>query len=373
MFSMRRSRFGKSASLFNVERSTSIVAPSVKVSLFDYFLPAERIAQEARPRGESRLLALNRKTGAIDHCRFADFPELLAAGDLLVRNDVRVRNARLYGRDAEDRLVEIFLLRPVDGRRRWEALARPGRRAKPGRLIRFEAGVTARVQDARDGKRVVLFDRDLDEALFERIGRTPLPPYIRRQPGAPDRPEDRIAYQTVFAREPLAVAAPTAGLHFTEETFSRIRDRGVTIADLTLAVGVGSFKPVTADETGAHTLDPEDVAIPAPTAVAVARAKAESRRVVAVGTTVTRALEAAMRRPEGLGGGDLSFSTDLFVTPGFQFRAVAALLTNFHLPCSTLLMLVCAFADRETVLAAYAAAIEQGYLFYSFGDAMFIA
>lgn len=344
----------------------------MKVALFDYFLPAERIAQQARPRGLSRLLVLDRKTGAIAHRRFTEFPELLAAGDLLVRNDVRVRHARLYGRDAEDRLVEIFLLRPIEGRRRWEALAKPGRRARPGRLIRFEGGLTAEIADARGGKRVVLFDRDLDEALLERIGRTPLPPYIRREPGAPDREEDRAAYQTVFAREPLAVAAPTAGLHFTDEALARIRGRGVTITDLTLAVGAGTFKPVVAEQTEAHTLDPEEVVVPAATAAAVARAKAEGRRVVAVGTTVTRALEAAARRPEGLGCGDTSFSTDLFIAPGFEFRAVDALLTNFHLPRSTLLMLVCAFAGRETVLAAYETAIREGYLFYSFGDAMFI-
>jgi S-adenosylmethionine:tRNA ribosyltransferase-isomerase len=344
----------------------------VLVSLFDYVLPAGLIAQEARPRGESRLLVLDRRTGAIGHRRFADFPELLEAGDLLIRNDVRVRHARLYGRDAEDRLVEIFLLRPIEGRRRWEALAKPGRRARPGRLIRFECGVTAEVRDVRDGKRVVLFDCDLDEDLLGRIGRTPLPPYIRREPGAPDREDDRAAYQTVFAREPLAVAAPTAGLHFTAETLERIRARGVSIADLTLAVGAGTFKPVVALETEAHTLDPEDVAIPAPTAAAARHAKAEGRRIVAVGTTVARALEAAVRRPEGLASAEEKFSTDLFITPGFEFHVIDALLTNFHLPRSTLLMLVSAFAGRERILAAYEEAIRQGYLFYSFGDAMLI-
>lgn len=345
------------------------------VSLFDYFLPADRIAQEARPRGSSRLLVLDRKSGAVAHRRFGDFPELLAPGDLLVRNDVRVRPARLYGRDAEDRLVEIFLLRPAgSGARRWEALAKPGRRARPGRLIRFEGGVTADVEEARDGKRIVFFDRDVDEALLERIGRTPLPPYIRREPGAPDRQDDRTAYQTVFAREPLAVAAPTAGLHFTGEALDQIRARGVAIADLTLAVGAGSFKPVTAEDTAGHALDAEEVSIPAATAVAVGRAKSEARRVVAVGTTVTRALEAAAHEPSDPGPEtDRRFSTDLFITPGFEFRAVDALLTNFHLPRSTLLMLVCAFAGRENVLRAYEAAIRGGYLFYSFGDAMFVA
>jgi S-adenosylmethionine:tRNA ribosyltransferase-isomerase len=346
----------------------------VLVSLFDYPLPSERIAQSARPRGSSRLLVLDRKSGRIDHRRFQDFPELLQNGDLLVRNDVRVRPARLYGRDTEGRLVEVFLLKPAgSGTRRWEALVKPGRRARPGRLIRFENGASADVEEARDGKRIVLFDRDVDDALLDRIGRTPLPPYIRREPGAPDRDEDRAAYQTVFAREPLAVAAPTAGLHFTEETLARIVERGVSISDLTLAVGAGTFKPVTVEDTAGHALDPEDVVLPTDTHRSVERARREGRRVVAVGTTVTRALEAAallVGEPEP--AAELRFSTDLFITPGFEFRALDALLTNFHLPRSTLLMLVCAFAGRENVLAAYQEAIRQGYLFYSFGDAMFI-
>lgn len=344
------------------------------VSLFDYPLPVERIAQAARPRGSSRLLVLDRKSGNVVHRRFEDFPELLQKGDLLVRNDVRVRPARLYGRDAEGRLVEIFLLKPAgSGIRRWEVLAKPGRRARPGRLIRFEDGVSADVEEARDGKRIVLFNRDVDDALLDRIGRTPLPPYIRREPGAPDRDGDRAAYQTVFAREPLAVAAPTAGLHFTDQTLARILGKGVSISDLTLAVGAGTFKPVTADDTAGHALDQEDVQLPASTHKAVERARQEGRRVVAVGTTVTRALEAAALLPgESSPAEERRFATDLFITPGFEFRAVDALLTNFHLPRSTLLMLVCAFAGRENVLAAYHEAIRQGYLFYSFGDAMFI-
>ena len=303
----------------------------MKVSLFDYFLPAGRIAQEPRPRGGSRLLVLDRKSGAVTHHRFADFPELLSAGDLVVRNDVRVLPARLYGRDPEGRLVEIFLLKPLEGLRRWEALAKPGRRARPGRIIRFDEGVVAEVEDAREGKRIVRFDKDLEEALLGRIGRTPLPPYIRREPGAPDRREDREAYQTVFARQPLAVAAPTAGLHFTDEHLAALAARGVVVADLTLAVGAGTFKPVTAEDSDQHTLDAEEVWIPSETVAAAALARAAGRRVVAVGTTVTRSLEAAVRRPD-FGDGDLAFSTGLFITPGYEFRAVDALLTNFHLP-----------------------------------------
>jgi S-adenosylmethionine:tRNA ribosyltransferase-isomerase len=345
------------------------------VDLFDYELQADRIAQQARPRGTSRLLTLDRRTGAVGHRLFAELPELLRAGDLLVRNDVRVRPARLFGRDAEGRLVEIFLLSHEDAARtRWRAMARPGRRAKAGRKIRFDAGLTAGVAAVDDeGTRTVVFDRPLSEAILERIGHTPLPPYIRREPGAPDRDEDRFAYQTVFAREPLAVAAPTAGLHFTVEVLERIRARGVEIADLTLAVGAGTFKPVTADDTDDHVLHPEEIAIPDATRSAVARARKEGRRVIAVGTTVARSLEAAALREDAGPVGDLRFATDLFIRPGFEFRAIDGLLTNFHLPQSTLLMLVCAFAGRENVLAAYGEAIREGYLFYSFGDAMLVA
>ena len=360
---------------------------SVRVDLFDYFLPGDRIAQTARPRGASRLLVLDRNTGAIGHRRFSDFPGLLGEGDVLIRNDVRVRRARLYGRDEEGRLVEVFLLRPIGGDfRRWEALSKPGRRAKRGRTVRFSEGLEALVEGVADnGRREILFDREIDERLLDRIGNVPLPPYIRREPGVPGRPEDREAYQTVFAREPLAVAAPTAGLHFTEEILEEIRDRGVVIADLTLAIGSGTFKPVTSNDTGSHTFDPEDVVIPAVTLAEIARAREQRRRIVAVGTTVARALETAARlRDEGdsrIGReeGDspsaegLRFSANIFITPGFEFRAVDALLTNFHLPRSTLLMLVCAFAGRENVLATYKEAIRQDYLFYSYGDAMFIA
>jgi S-adenosylmethionine:tRNA ribosyltransferase-isomerase len=346
----------------------------VDVSLFDYFLPGALIAQEARPRGSSRLLALDRSTGAMEHGGFVDFPDRLRPGDLLVRNDVRVRPARLFGKDAQARVVEIFLLRRMNAAgRRWLTLARPGRRARARRSIAFDEGLSAEVENVReDGSREVVFDRPLDDALLARIGHTPLPPYIRRVPGAADHPGDRAAYQTIYAREPLAVAAPTAGLHFTTEVLDRIRERGVAIADLTLAVGAGTFKPVTAADTAGHVLPPEEVWIPSATREAVARARAEGRRVVAVGTTAVRSLEAAARLPDAADG-DLRFSTGLFITPGFEFRVVDALLTNFHLPRSTLLMLVCAFAGRERVLAAYAEAIRREYLFYSFGDAMFIA
>jgi S-adenosylmethionine:tRNA ribosyltransferase-isomerase len=347
----------------------------VRVDLFDYFLPAHRIAQEPRPRGTGPLLVLDRASGDATHRQFAELPELLRPGDLLVRNDVRVRHARLYGRDAQGRLVEIFLLESLDPeRQRWLALARPGRRARQGWSIGLEGGIVAVVEEVRkDGKREVRFDRSLDEDLLQRIGHVPLPPYIHRDPAAPDRPEDRLAYQTVFARKPLAVAAPTAGLHFTKEILEQIRRRAIAIADLTLAVGAGTFRPVMAEDTSGHSLDAEEAFLPAETLALVRATRRDGGRVVAVGTTVTRALEAAARLPGGLESErDLRFSTDLFITPGFEFRAIDLLLTNFHLPRSTLLMLVSAFAGRENVLAAYEAAIAADYLFYSYGDAMLI-
>jgi S-adenosylmethionine:tRNA ribosyltransferase-isomerase len=317
---------------------------------------------------------MDRGTGTVEHRRFAELPDLLRAGDLLVRNDVRVRRTRLYGRDEQDRLVEVFLLRPLEeGRHRWLALAKPGRRAKVGRTIRFEAGLAATILAVDDeARRVVEFDRPITDGLLEEIGHVPLPPYIRREPGAPDEAEDRERYQTVYAREPLAVAAPTAGLHFTGETLGSLAARGIAIADLTLAVGAGTFKPVTVEDVERHRLEAEDVFIPAGTIAAIRAARAGNRRLVAVGTTVTRALEAWIRRPPDEPG-DARFSTDLFITPGFEFRAVDALLTNFHLPRSTLLMLVCAFAGRENVLAAYGEAVRSGYLFYSYGDAMLVS
>jgi len=220
-----------------------------------------------------------------------------------------------------------------------------------------------------ESRRTVEFDEPLTDSALDRLGHVPLPPYIRRPAEAPDRAEDRTGYQTVYAREALAVAAPTAGLHFTHETFAKLRERGVEIADLTLAVGAGTFKPVTVEDTDDHRLDSEEVSLPAETIEKIRRARAENRRVVAVGTTVTRALE-AWAPGNANGSGDAGFATDLFLTPGFQFRVVDALLTNFHLPRSTLLMLVSAFAGREKVLAAYEEAIRERYRFYSYGDAM---
>jgi S-adenosylmethionine:tRNA ribosyltransferase-isomerase len=344
---------------------------------FDFHLPDERIAQEPAPRGESRLLVLAAPPGSAGrHRRIADLPELLSPGDLLVVNDTRVIPARLFGRrlladGGEGGRVELLLIERVDrrgasGGTDWEALARPGRKAAPGARFRFEDGLEVEVV-ARlgDGRRLVRFSEPVEPHL-ERLGHVPLPPYVKR----PDRPEDRQRYQTVFAREPGAIAAPTAGLHFTLELLERLAARGVETARVTLHVGIGTFKPVTAELVHEHVMDEERYEVPEATAAAIAEARRRGGRVVAVGTTVVRTLESAARddRPGEVAAG--AGRTGLFIYPGFRFRVADALLTNLHLPRSTLLMLVSAFAGRERVLAAYREAVEQGYRFYSYGDAM---
>ena len=331
------------------------------VDLFDYALPAASIAQRPRPRGQSRLLRLSREGGAVSHHAFPELPALLRPGDLLVRNDARVMPARLLGRTPDGREVELFLTGPAA--QSGTCLARPGRRAKTGAVIQLPEGVEARIEEVEPGGlRRVRFTPPLSAELLERIGHVPLPPYIRR----PDEEEDRTSYQTIYARTPGSVAAPTAGLHFTTETFSALDARGVEVADVSLRVGPGTFRPVIADDTAQHRMDAEAVRIPSSAADAIRRARHDRRRVAAVGTTVTRALEAWAREERE------EFETDLFITPGFEFRIVDALVTNFHLPKSTLLMLVAAFAGRVAVLAAYAEAIREGYRFYSYGDAMLI-
>ncbi len=326
---------------------------------FDYHLPPERIAQEAAPRGESRLLVLDRE-GPDRHARIRDLPRLLRPGDLLVLNDTRVIPARLYGRRPSGGRMEVLLIERR-GVREWDALVKPGRRAQPGTRLDFEDGLAAEVMDKReDGRHLLRFSEPVEPHL-DRLGHIPLPPYIHR----PDTPADRERYQTVYARHPGSVAAPTAGLHFTEELLGEIEATGIEIARVTLHVGIGTFKPVSAERVEAHRMESERYEISEETAAVLRRA----RRVVAVGTTVVRTLESAARDGEVQPG---SGSTELFITPGFNFQVVDALLTNFHLPRSTLLMLVSAFAGRERVLAAYEEAIREGYRFYSYGDAMLV-
>lgn len=348
------------------------------VSDFSFVLPDELIAQEAAPRGASRLLALDRATGHTRHARIADLPSLLRPGDLLVLNNTRVMAARLLGRRVPTGgMVECFLLAPgtpgTSGTSEiFEALMHPGQKLKPGARVRFEGAagvlhgeVLARHFHGRRTVRLWTEDGADVEARVDALGHIPLPPYIHR----PDTPADRERYQTVYARVRGSVAAPTAGLHFTPEILSDLERAGVERTEITLHVGYGTFKPVRVPRVEDHIVDPEPFEIGADAAGAITRAKREKRRVIAVGTTTTRALEQAAQQ----GGGRIEAGAGLariFIYPGHTFRAIDGLLTNFHLPASSLLMLVAAFAGRERVLAAYRDAVEQRYRFYSYGDAM---
>ena len=331
---------------------------------FDFELPEERIAQRPAPRGESRLLVVDAvREGR--HRTIRELPVLLRPGDLLVVNDTRVIPARLFARRRSGGgEVEILLAERLCDRE-WDALLRPGRRARPGTMLDLAPGLSAEVVSRGEDGRFRLRFSTAVEPWLDALGHVPLPPYVKR----PDEPEDRERYQTVWAREPGAIAAPTAGLHFDAPLLAALEARGIERVPVTLHVGLGTFKPVTADLVHEHHMDAERYAVGESTAAALAAARREGRRVVAVGTTVVRALEGAAAAHAGevpAGAG----STRLFVYPGFRFRVVDALLTNFHLPQSTLLMLVCAFAGTERVLAAYREAVGAGYRFYSYGDAM---
>ena len=379
----------------------------MRVSEFGYELPEELIAQ--RPpevRGTSRMMTLDRWTGAFEDRRFAELPTLLRAGDLLVLNDSRVIPARLYARrgglatqkksPAPSGLVEVLLTEKLGAENEWGALVKPAKKVPVGETLVFAAGPAALDSDevvlraavvgaGEFGERTLRFEavEDFHRAL-ERIGHLPLPPYIRREKEAEDRAEDRERYQTVYSR-PLesaeargSSAAPTAGLHFTPEILEELKARGVEIARLTLHVGLGTFQPVRAERTEDIRLHAESYTISAEAAEAVNRARREGRRIVAAGTTSTRTLEAVAREAEKAGR-DMgsafwahSGSTSLFLSPGAEFKVVGGLLTNFHLPESTLLMLVSAFAGRENVLAAYVHAVEERYRFFSYGDCMLI-
>jgi S-adenosylmethionine:tRNA ribosyltransferase-isomerase len=335
----------------------------VRVSDFDFELPADRVAQHAVARGSSRLLVLDRD-GAERHRGVADLPELLRPGDLLVVNDTRVIPARLYAElAAGGGRLELLLIEKL-GPRCWDALAKPGRRARPGALLRLASGLEARVvEKLGDGRHRLELSAEIEPRLAE-LGHVPLPPYIDR----PDDDADRERYQTLFARVDGAIAAPTAGLHFSEELLAALDRRGVERVAVTLHVGIGTFKPVKVELVHEHRMERERYAIPEDTAAALERARRQGRRVVAVGTTVVRTLESAAAAGDGIRPG--AGTTELFITPGYRFRTVDALITNFHLPRSTLLMLVAAFAGRERVLDAYREAVAHGYRFYSYGDAM---
>jgi S-adenosylmethionine:tRNA ribosyltransferase-isomerase len=346
---------------------------------YDYPLPEALIAQApATRRDQSRLLHLTRHAGAVAHRRFADVVDLLHPSDLLVVNDTRVVPGRLHGRKATGGKAEVLILDYGERSTAAQAsdppiyhcLIKASKQCAPGTRIHFDEGVTAEVTGFVDGIYSVAFSSPAPfDVLLGRIGRMPLPPYIKRDAATPDG-ADRTRYQTVYAREAGAIAAPTAGLHFTDAILSRIREKGIVIAPVTLHVGYGTFVPVRVDDIRDHRMHDEWFSISAETAGQVNRAKDAGRRVVAVGTTSVRTLEYAARANGRLSPG--TGRCDLFIYPGFSFRIVDAMITNFHLPKSTLLMLVSAFAGRETMLQTYAAAVRQEYRFFSYGDAMLI-
>jgi S-adenosylmethionine:tRNA ribosyltransferase-isomerase len=331
---------------------------------FDYDLPPELIAQRALPRGESRLLVLD-ADGPSRHRSIADLPALLKPGDLLVVNNTRVIPARLFARRETGGRVELLLVEKLS-ERDWTALLKPGRRARPGSRLRLDADLGAEVMAKfEDGRHHIRFSEPVD-AHLERLGHVPLPPYIKRA----DAEDDSERYQTVYASVAGAIAAPTAGLHFTPELLAGLREQGIPVVEITLHVGIGTFKPVTATLVHEHAMEVEHYRVSPSVVAAVEQARARGGRVIAVGTTVVRTLESAVRADGSLPAGE--GSSDLFITPGYRFKVVDLLLTNFHLPKSTLLMLVSAFAGRERILAAYREAIEAKYRFYSYGDAMLL-
>jgi S-adenosylmethionine:tRNA ribosyltransferase-isomerase len=343
---------------------------SSKLSDHNFDLPAELIAAEPLPhRSASRMLAVDRRSRAFEDRQFTDLSAFLKKGDVLVLNNTRVFPARLYGRTETGARAEVFLVRELDGLV-WEVLARPAKRLKPGRSIVFDNELSATMIDKSDDGRLVVkfecvgpFDRVLD-----RIGRTPLPPYIKRDRNAVDT--DRERYQTIYAKHRGAIAAPTAGLHFTSEILDELKGKGVVIAEITLHVGYGTFEPVRVEDLGQHSVSPERFSITNEAAETMNAAMRDGRRIVAVGTTTTRALETSIGNNGKIVAGDQV--ADLTITPGYSFRAIGALLTNFHLPQSSLLVLVSAFAGHQLIMDAYRHAVAARYRFYSYGDCMLI-
>ena len=341
----------------------------MKTADFYYDLPKELIAQTpVEPRDSSRLLVLDRKTGEIEHRHFYDIIDYLREGDLIVANDSRVLPARIYGvKEGTGARVEFLLLRQISGNR-WETLCKPGKKAREGAKFSFGGGILkAAVTEVRDdGNRVV--DFDCDESFFatlDKIGQMPLPPYITEEL------RDKERYQTVYSHELGSAAAPTAGLHFTEELMERIRQKGVRIAYVTLHVGLGTFRPVKVVDVTKHKMHSEHYEVPGETAELIRQTKANGGRIIAIGTTSCRTLESVaaqygeIRACEGF--------TDIFIYPGYEFKVLDGLVTNFHLPESTLIMLVSAFAGYDNIMNAYKTAVEERYRFFSFGDAMMIS
>lgn len=337
----------------------------MRVEEFDYYLPPSAIAQEpAEPRDTSRLLVLDRKASGFKEVLFRDIVHFLNPGDVLVLNDTKVIPARIYGKRPSGGKCEILLLKDL-GEGRWEALLKPSRKLKPGSQV-LVGDVVLRVKErTEDGTKVIEFPSEQDAwKLMEAFGQLPLPPYVKRPLN------DQTRYQTVFARTPGSTAASTAALHFTEELLKRLREKGVKVVWFTLHMGVSSFRPIRTEEVEKHKLVPEYFVLPQETAEEVNRAKEEGRRVIACGTGAVRTLEARAGEDGKVKAG--SGLVDLFIVPGYRFKVVDAMITNFHMPRSSHLVLVSAFAGRERVLEAYKWALERGFRFLSFGDAMLI-
>ncbi len=337
----------------------------MQVTDFNYELPKELIAQHPmEPRDHSRLLIVNKATGELEHKHFYDLPSYLQPGDLLVFNDTRVIPARLHGFKETGARIEVFLLTRINGTD-WEVLVKPGRRVQPGTIVKFSDELSCEILETTDfGGRIARFIfTGIFEEILDRLGETPLPPYIT------EPLEDKERYQTVYSRERGSAAAPTAGLHFTKELLQKIKDMRVEEVFVTLHVGLGTFRPVSEASVEDHKMHSEFYTITPDAAAAINKAKRAGRRIVAVGTTSVRTLEAAGATGEIKAGGNW---TKIFIYPGYKFRFVDALVTNFHLPQSTLLMLVSALSTREIMLHTYQVAVEEKYRFFSFGDAMFI-
>lgn len=340
------------------------------LSDFRYELPESLIAQEPlEDRQASRMLMIDRRTQSITDSHFTDLATALRETDVLVLNNTKVFPARLSGTTETGAPVEIFLVREIEGRV-WEVLARPGRRLKVGKKIVFNDELAAAVDRKNpDGTVNLAFEtNERFEELIDRLGKTPLPPYIKRPPDAIDT--DRERYQTVFAQNRGAIAAPTAGLHFTPAILDEIRGRGIMVVEITLHVGYGTFEPVRVSDLSEHRVAAEHYEIGEEAAETLNRAKTDSRRIVAVGTTTSRALESSIAKNSRFTAG--SFSTDLTIAPGYKFKAVDSMLTNFHLPESSLLVLVSTFGGHELIMKAYRHAVDSKYRFYSYGDCMLI-
>jgi S-adenosylmethionine:tRNA ribosyltransferase-isomerase len=342
----------------------------MKISDFDYELPENLIAQNPlEKRADSRMLVANRVEKSLTDKHFYDFPEFLREDDLIVLNNTKVFPARIFGRSETGAKIELFLVRETENQI-WETLARPARRLKNGKKIIFNENLSAEVLDKNEEGRVfVKFESNGDiNQILDEIGQTPLPPYIKREDTNLDK--DRERYQTVFAKLRGAIAAPTAGLHFTPQILEEIKNRGTSIAEITLHVGYGTFEPVRVEDLSEHKVMPERCEISEETAEILNKAKAENRRIIAIGTTTTRALESSAQESGKITAGN--YYADLTITPGYKFKIIGGLLTNFHLPQSSLLVLVSTFGGYDFIMNSYRYAVESQYRFYSYGDCMLV-